>query len=858
MVHSHDQAVSGECITGVFAPNGAGFVTFTWNPQDSFVKPIIITLLARGVPSIPAMKFGHLATVRFTSVYCTNSAKDAPNPIVTRIFSFADSNVAPAPREDPVEGGLPEQVLKDLITMPVFNVLFAVGLPENEVLPTLSYSDFIYHSKNDSLTAEIIEQKIAAKYSSGDNEKKAQFLAQLNKHKGNTFSKNKTILLFPGWGEFTLRHAFDLVPKFERSGFQVIVSAKAHPYTTPENMSELNPHICGNYLRGKVDQLYFFDTLVGLGTMDFSLKVVYDFTRSAHKFFFVKFLKQAVENAVPDPAMFRKPKVLQFATYKGLTPVRSASEAGDNFLLASVEKSQRKALDVLPEAGIQVRCLPDPDDLNKSFVCCELYAREEEVAKEAVHKLLTFAKAQDKPKEMEDVSGIAVCESSALIDACSRANGLRILKIAVLNSVRDNRSAILRLLERIGGVVDAIPISLFYYKIRLADGEKGRAVESRLKEVNKKLKSRGEEPLFHSIYDGDYTLSLLPPPPPKPEPGRIGFLVIEEPPPQLTFAQVKDWIVKVAKIKIVLDDVTWGVDRSGSSCIIARVYCPLSYDHTKQSTININEARYRILFSWMHPPAGYRRLTTHNDLKTVYAAAFKPQDSSLKLPSVVESVLRDVLGDDDVGIEAKHADVSNGDMLASRSSQADDEKTPVVTAQRPGTNGVPRKFSTPKASQVSAVSPSSEGKRAHASPSSNNSPPSQEINAPKTSSSTDRRRGFWNPLPRSWLALICLWSTRLWYPPWSMPRRKKFLLKKLLRLPIWSQPRNLIAHIILLPIVYRVPTFLSAKTPLLLSRGLRCSFPQTNEADRRKLSWNLRLLAQKFPLTKTLLRLKKK
>ena len=37
------------------------------------------------------------------------------------------------------------QLLSDLTTMPAFNVLYAIGLPENDYFPTLSYTDYHFH-----------------------------------------------------------------------------------------------------------------------------------------------------------------------------------------------------------------------------------------------------------------------------------------------------------------------------------------------------------------------------------------------------------------------------------------------------------------------------------------------------------------------------------------------------------------------------------------------------------------------------------------------------------------------------------------------------------------------------------------
>ena len=140
--------------------------------------------------------------------------------------------------------------------------------------------------------------------------------------------------------------------------------------------------MCGNAFRDNIDKLYFFDCL---GTLDFADNLVYEYARSAYKLLFIKMKKEVGLLNLKD--MFVRPIFMHYATYKGLEIPKTASEVGDSFLVATVEKGQRKALDVLTEQGIQVRCLPDPDDVNRLFACCKLYARDEDVAKEIVSRL---------------------------------------------------------------------------------------------------------------------------------------------------------------------------------------------------------------------------------------------------------------------------------------------------------------------------------------------------------------------------------------------------------------------------------------------------------------------------------------
>ena len=225
-----------EELTGMFTANGQHVTTFIWNPDDFFVKPIIVSLPLRNLPTSPAVIYGHTATVTFRSAACTHYAKEAPYPEVARIISLTSPGDIPVVCKEPLEGGPPEPLLSDLTTMPAFNVLYAIGLSENDYFPTLSYTDYHFHSTRNSLNTENIESKICARYAAGGSGREAnkeRFTTQMNKHRRNEHSGNKSILLYPGvWPDFTLRHANTLAPLLRDSGFQVVITAKAHPHTT--------------------------------------------------------------------------------------------------------------------------------------------------------------------------------------------------------------------------------------------------------------------------------------------------------------------------------------------------------------------------------------------------------------------------------------------------------------------------------------------------------------------------------------------------------------------------------------------------------------------------------------------------
>ena len=85
-----------------------------------------------------------------------------------------------------------------------FNIHIAIGLPENDVVPTLSYSDFLDLVDLSAVNWRAIELKIGEKYwkipeAKRDGAKIAEpFLTRLFQHKNNRDTQNKNFLLVPG------------------------------------------------------------------------------------------------------------------------------------------------------------------------------------------------------------------------------------------------------------------------------------------------------------------------------------------------------------------------------------------------------------------------------------------------------------------------------------------------------------------------------------------------------------------------------------------------------------------------------------------------------------------------------------
>jgi hypothetical protein len=103
--------------------------------------------------------------------------------------------------DEPSVGLPPPHFLEELVASPTFSFHIGIGLPENDVLPTLSYSDFFRLSSNNNLNWTSIIRYIHEKYellSKDDNsDTPKRFMVSLKKHFSNSEGE-KSVLLFPG------------------------------------------------------------------------------------------------------------------------------------------------------------------------------------------------------------------------------------------------------------------------------------------------------------------------------------------------------------------------------------------------------------------------------------------------------------------------------------------------------------------------------------------------------------------------------------------------------------------------------------------------------------------------------------
>ena len=240
--------------------------------------------------------------------------------------------------------------------------------------------------------------------------------------------------------------------------------------------------------------------------------------------------------------MFSSPTPLRLPTYVGPVVAISGDSKNEGFLLATVEKKQSYLLESLANEGIFSKVFPDPVGVNPFFVTAQVYSPGEPVTKEKVFTSVTGA----RKKTSEPLSKSLVCNPKAVTEPCSPYGLNRVIRMARLDSLRapEHRSAVFTLLEKIGLTSDVFPVSRFFYKVRLISTSVHAQFVDELTRFNLNLRLDG--PLFHSIWDGGSTTSLVYREPTRAPTRRVGWgapekkhahasaLVVTDPPFSLT------------------------------------------------------------------------------------------------------------------------------------------------------------------------------------------------------------------------------------------------------------------------------------------------------------------------------------
>ena len=134
----------------------------------------------------------------------------------------------------------------------------------------------------------------------------------------------------------------------------------------------LTPHVCGPKTHEFFSERFFVDGLIGLGELDLSGDLVYNFSRSSKKKFFVKMSSGGSQS----PEMFFRPSPLHLPSYVGPKEAKSGDGKVDGFLLTTVEKKQNYLLESLASEGIFSKVFSGPVGVNPFFVTAQVYSPE--------------------------------------------------------------------------------------------------------------------------------------------------------------------------------------------------------------------------------------------------------------------------------------------------------------------------------------------------------------------------------------------------------------------------------------------------------------------------------------------------
>ena len=430
------------------------------------------------------------------------------------------------------------------------------------------------------------------------------------------------MLLVPGlWKELSLNTVYNLAESFLSTpgfGFGVFVAVAAHPLTTPTNLTELNPHVCGNFSFPIMEKRFFSQVPIGTGEENFfSGEVDFTIARNAKSFFFVKMKRKEVgkKEVEETPKMFEAAHFFSFPTYKGLPLKKAASDISEQFALFSIEKKFKESFSCFLRANVPFKPLQDSYGICPFFSQCQIYSVEDRISRDKCFGIF----GGDRENLKTPLIGSTFCDGATVVNPCTPEGKTRILKFSRMDSVKgaENRSAILALLDQLNIVREVFPISQFYYKIRLLDSVSDQSAVEILKKFNQSLK--GEGPLFHTLFDGVSTTSLVFRPPPSvrtslprapqalKRKSTPSVLILEDPPVGLSLANVSAWVLE-RKIPHPLPPF-WALSPASSPCVVVPFF-PSGDDVVPEpeSCVELDGQFFKLLHKHSLP-FSYRQIT---------------------------------------------------------------------------------------------------------------------------------------------------------------------------------------------------------------------------------------------------------
>ena len=487
-----------------------------------------------------------------------------------------------------------------------------VGLPENDVFPTVSYSDFNVLSSNRNVNWHSLCTYVHEKYekrSKAGDAVAASFVTSLGKHRAN-LGGQKSILIVPGFWEGLGRvsDGMNLAQNILRSSnFKVFVVVDGNRSSTTANARELNPHIMGHGLSREVVSRHFCTVPVCLGEKVFGGGPNFNLEHNVHNLFLL-----GVKRCGPPPAEVYGSDMLfplSFFTPSTYVPAPidlTGSEVNGEYFLAACAQADKKVFEFVPfgDAGYHKRLVPDPGRVWPSYATWELFT--EDVSSLSDVKALFVPPTDEKGPSPPDVCSHMGFGTSTFFGApCSPSGRSRVLRLGSLSPFQKvgQRAGPLSVLQHLHLTEQALPLTDFYLKVQLIEGLTDECFTEQLRKFNDQQGAN----VFHSLYNGDRTIVVAPPP--APGPGRVfplegkawdGFkvsppsvLVIENPPLRLSLPLVTAWATAQG---LAHSSVSWFSGPSGSSCVALTFQAQAGF--APPSTVEFPNGRaYRLRFS---------------------------------------------------------------------------------------------------------------------------------------------------------------------------------------------------------------------------------------------------------------------
>ena len=688
-----------ERIKGIFSdpPEKPGFITFEWNPGTIFKYPVKSTLLRSHFPSVifntPVSLWFSLRPPH------RNAANQTVYPFPKEIK--AETKTVPVEKNTDIP---PTDFLQELhshINPDPFHVYAAIGLPENDVFPTLSYPDYY------TLVTPDKDQKKVLSWKSIFDCMLTKYLPLKNTvlpgkdfydylvNSGNNMDGTKSVLLYPGrWGGFDLREAQALSQTIlTETKFDVFICTQAHPLTTKDNVHEQNPIITGVGMYGVVKEVIFFNGVVGLGE-DFLGQVHFSFPHNEHLFLLLRMrlgVKSVPPGTTPPPTptpltdMFVPITTYQPKKYQPPPlPTSSASQVCEDYFVASFVKGDKKTLGVFRKAGINYRLIPDIYRSWANYDIYRIYSSETKLSQESLKDLLSSP----------GFTGRGLMDGNLAETPCSPENKLRIIRMASLEGFGkvEHRGGPLTVLQELGLVDQVLPLSNWHYKVQLPPWVSDSMLEEVLVNYDKRLKNHH----FHSFFTGPTTRHIHPPPPinprrtvPRLQVRPRSALVIEHPPLRLTLSEMFGWAMRYGLEDC---DVFWNDGPSGDCTGVLEFYAPEFFSGLNSFTLAGQTFKVTHYVETPKFPNRYGSTGNKHEEKSVLRNVLEVCEANpIRLPKETEENVKRVLEDERI-------------ISIFKSARASFNSTSTPTLPEPPT--VPTTVFSPSVDKSSVVTPS--------------------------------------------------------------------------------------------------------------------------------------------------------